>query len=94
MFRRANDIPPNFGPVDARVQLLVHQPHEHNVVASDQIQPMARLGAWFRVVRRPDDALDGVAQDQVGDLVAGEEVAGEGSAVDGDYKNTLCVRCG
>lgn len=53
---------------------------------------MARLGAGLRVVVRPDDALDGVAEDEVGDLVAGEEVAGESAAVDGYDEDTLCLK--
>lgn len=45
---------------------------------------MFDLRAGFLVVGGPDDALDGLREDQVGELVAGEEEAGEGAAVGGE----------
>lgn len=37
---------------------------------------MANFSAGFRVVGGADDALDGLVEDEVGELVAGEEGAG------------------
>jgi len=48
--------------------------------------------AWLVVVGRSNDALDGFGEDEVGDLVAGEERADESSAVGGNYANFLCRR--
>lgn len=45
---------------------------------------MRLLHARLIVLGGPDDALDRVFQDEVGDLVAGDEGACEGAAVDCD----------
>ena len=51
---------------------------------------MADLRTRFGVVCRADDALDGVVQNNVGDLVAGQECADKGSPVDSDDKDLFC----
>lgn len=70
MFRCPDDFSPDFVPVDAAVQLFVHQADNCDVVASYKIQPMADLRARLRVVSRSNDPLHGVVEDDVGDLIA------------------------
>lgn len=71
VFCRPYNVAPHLRPVNARVQLLLHQSHQHNVVSANEVKPVAGLGAGLWVVGRANDALDGVAEDEVGDLVAG-----------------------
>lgn len=84
MLRPPHQRPPHLHPIDTRIQLLIHQPTHRHVLPSYQVQPVFDLRAGFLVVGGPDDALDGVREDEVGELVAGEEEAGEGAAVGGE----------
>ena len=70
VLRCSNDFSSDFVPVNAIVQLFVHKSYYCDVVASHEVQAMADLRAWFWVVCRPDNALNGVIQDNVGDLIA------------------------
>jgi hypothetical protein len=51
---------------------------------------MADLRTGFGVVCRTDDALNGVVQNNVGDLVAGQECSDKCSPVDSDDKDLFC----
>jgi len=53
---------------------------------------MVASRVWFVVVGRSNDALDGVGEDEIGDLIAREESADESSAVGGNYADFLCRR--
>lgn len=84
MLRTANDLAPNLRPINTLVQLLIHQPTDNNIIAPHQVQAMRLLGGRLVVALLADDTLDGVGEDEVGDLVARHEGAGEGAAVDGE----------
>lgn len=51
---------------------------------------MRLLSRRLLVLLWPDDALDGVFEHEVGDLVAADERAGEGAAVDGYDEDFFC----
>lgn len=75
---------PHERPVDLGIQLLVHQAAHRHVLAADQVQAVADLGAGLVVVVRPDDALDRLTQHQVRGLVAREQRAEQGAPVGGE----------
>lgn len=52
---------------------------------------MANLRARFRVVCRANDPLDCVVQDDVRDLVTGQEGPGQCSSVDCDDEDLFCT---
>ena len=83
MFHPANHIPSNLGPINAGIKLLINKPTDGDILPSYEIQPVADLGARFFVIRRSYDALNGLREDEVGDLIAGKESAREGSTVGG-----------
>ena len=89
MLHTPNHIAPNLCPINTRIQLLIHQPTDSYVLPSYEVKPMANLGTWFRIIVRPYYALDGLAQNEVGQLVAGKESTGQGSAVCGKDKDFL-----
>lgn len=60
MFRTPNHIPPNLTPINARVQLLVHQPAHHHIVAPHQVQAVRLLARGLVVALLADNALDRV----------------------------------
>ena len=76
MLDPTNNIPPNLRPIDLLIQLLVHKPADDDILSPYQVHPMLDFGAWLFIVYRSDDALDGLGEDDVGQLVAGEEIAG------------------
>ena len=76
MLNPPNNIPPDLCPVNLLIQLLVHEPAHHDILSPYQVHPMLDLGAWLFIVCRSDDALDGLGEDDVGQLIAGEEIAG------------------
>lgn len=71
MFGCPNDLAPNLLPIDTVVQLLIHKADYCDIVTPNKIQAMADLRTGLRVLCRPDDPLDGLVEDDVGDLVAG-----------------------
>lgn len=71
MFRTPNHIPPDLTPINARVQLLVHQSADNHIVAAHQVQAVGLLARGLVVALLADDALDRVRQHQVRYLVAG-----------------------
>lgn len=92
VLRTADDVSPNFGPVDALVELLVDQAADDDIVAADEVEAMLDFGAGLRVITRADDALDSRGQDEVGRLVGGEERARQCAPVGGDDADLLCAR--
>ena len=84
MFHPTNDISSNLGPINAGIQLLVDKPTDSDILPSYEIQPVADLCARFFVIRRSYDALNGLGEDKVGDLIAGKKSAREGSPVSGE----------
>lgn len=91
MLRTPNNLAPNLRPINTLVQLLIHQPTDNNIIAPHQVQAMRLLGGRLVVALLADDTLDGVGEDEVGDLVARHEGAGEGAAVDGEDEDFFCV---
>ena len=90
MSHTPNDTPPHLLPINARIQLFVHQPTYSHVLPSYDIKPVAHLRTGLVVVRRPDHAFDGRSEDKIRKLVAGEEQADEGAAVCGKDKDFFC----
>ena len=72
MFRTSDHIPANFLPIDATVELVINEPAYCNVVSSHQVESMADLEAGLGIVCRSNNSLDGLAKDDVRDLVARE----------------------
>lgn len=70
MLRCANDLSPHLTPIDARVQLLVHESAHRDIVTADEVEAVLHLARRLRIVGRSDDALPGLREDEVGHLVA------------------------
>lgn len=87
MLRAPNHLSPHLCPVNALVQLLVHQPADDDIVSSHQVEPVRLLGGRLVVAGLADDALDRVREHEVRHLVAGDERAGQRAAVDGEDEN-------
>jgi len=87
-----NHTPPNLPPINTRIQLLIHKPTHRHVLPAYHIEAMFYLRAGFFVVGRPNHALDGVREDEVGLLVEGEEEPEEGAAVRGEDEDSFCGR--
>lgn len=68
-------------PVDRSVQLLIHKSTHNYVVASDHVHAVVLLFTGLFIVGRADNSLNGILEDEVRDLIAREEGAGQGSAV-------------
>jgi hypothetical protein len=83
ILRPPNNLPLHLSPVDILVNPLVHLAAEHHVIPADQIQPVLDLRAGLGIVRRADYALDRVQQDEVGQLVRGQEGPDECAPIDG-----------
>ena len=71
----SNHLPSHSRPVDAIIEIFFNQTTYRNIVTPDEIKAMANFGAWFWVVLRANDSFDGFVQDNVGNLVAGEQGA-------------------
>lgn len=54
--------PFHFCPVDAVVELLVHQADGAHAITAHQVQPQGHLDGRLRVVGLADDSLDGVVE--------------------------------
>ena len=81
MFYASNDCSSNLFPVDARIQLFVHKPTDRDIISPNEIQPMTDLCTGLRVIGGADDTFKGVVEDDIGQLIAGEEGACECSTV-------------
>lgn len=90
MLRTPNHLPPHLRPINTRIQLLIHQPTNHHIIPPHQIQAMRLLSRRLLVLLRSNDALDGVFEHEVRHLVAADERAGEGAAVDGYDEDFFC----
>lgn len=90
MLRAPNNLAPNLCPVDARVHVLVHQAAYHDVVSSDHVQSVRSFYARLWVVGGSNYAFNRVLEYEIGDLVARNEGACEGAAVDSDDDNLFC----
>ena len=73
MFYAGHDTPPHLLPINARIELLIHQPTYSHVLASNQIKSVTDFGARFFVFGGPDHALNRMAENEIRKLVAGNE---------------------
>jgi hypothetical protein len=71
VFRRANDLAAHLCPVYAGVHGLVYQAADDNIVASNHVQAMRCFRTRLRVVLWSNYTLNGVFENEVGDLVTG-----------------------
>ena len=79
----ANRSPVNLGPIDLLIQLYVHLANHQDIVATQDVQPsMLYFKRWLVV--RLDDALFGIAENEVGNLIRRQEGPDEGAAVGGE----------
>lgn len=76
MLSTPNNLPSNLRPINAPIQLFIHQSTDHNVVPSHQIQAMWLLHRRLFIILRPDDSLDSIFEHQIRDLIAADESAG------------------
>jgi hypothetical protein len=60
VFRTSNHISPDLTPINTRIQLLIHQPANHHIVASHQVQSVRLLGRRLVVALLANDAFDRV----------------------------------
>jgi len=58
MLRTSDHISSDLTPINTRIQLLIHQPANHHIVSSDQIQSVRLLGRRLVVALLADDAFD------------------------------------
>lgn len=65
-----DDVATNLGPVYTLVQVLVHEADAYDIVASDEVKAVLYLAALFWIIWRSYDALDGIFEDKIGDLIA------------------------
>jgi len=68
----SNNIASNFFPINTVVQFLIHKPNYCDIVTSNKVQAMADFRAGLWVIYWPDDSLNSLIQNDVGDLVAGQ----------------------
>ena len=73
MLHAPNHIASHLRPINTRIQLLIHEPTDSNILPSYKIKPMADLGAWFRIIVRSYYTFNCLAEDEVGQLIAREE---------------------
>ena len=90
MLHPSQNIASDLRPVNRCIQLFIQQSTDSHVLSTYQIEPMGNLLAIFRVILRPNDALDCFLEDQVGQLVAGKERAGQRSAICCKDEDFLC----
>lgn len=91
MLRRPNDFASDFFPIDTLVQLFIHEPNDCYIITSHEVEAMTNLRAGFGVVGGPDNAFDSVVQNNIGDLIAGEESSHKSSSIDCYDQNFLCI---
>ena len=90
MLHTTDHIPPHFRPINRRIQFLIQQAAYSHILPSHQVQSMRHFFAVFRVVLWANDALDGVLKHEIGDLIAREEGAGQGSTVCSQDEDFFC----
>ena len=83
VFDAAHHIPPNLGPIDARIKLLVHKSTDSDVFPPYKVQTVADFSAHVLIVRRSDYTLDGLGENKIGELIAGEKCTSQGSTIRG-----------
>jgi hypothetical protein len=54
---------PDLQPIDTVIQLFIHQPNNHDIVPSDQVQAMLNLARCFWIIWWSDDALRRMSKD-------------------------------
>ena len=91
MFSAADHVASYLPPVDTFIEFLVDQTTNGNVVASDKVQAMGSLRARFRIICGTNDALDGFIQHDIGQLVAGQKNADQGTSICCNNKDFLCI---
>lgn len=69
MLDSAYDTSPHMGPFNLFVQFFVYQTTDYDILPSDQVQAMAHFGAGFWIVRGSYDTLNGLAEDQIRQLI-------------------------
>lgn len=91
MLRTSYHLAPHLSPINTPIQFFIHKPTDNNIIASHKIQPRVwLLSALLLIVLRSDNALDGVFQDEIRDLVAADEGTGECAAVDCENEDLFC----
>jgi len=75
MFCSSDHFSTHFAPVNTAVELFINQATYGDVVSSDKIEPMADFRTWLGIVLGSYDSLDRLIQDDIGELVAGEQGA-------------------
>lgn len=81
----------HFLPVYLVINLLVHLPHHRHTITPYDVQSQRHLLGRHIVVSGSDDALDGLLQDEVHGLVAGQERPDHGAPVEGEDRDFLLV---
>ena len=89
VFRSSDDFSSNLGPINACIHLFIDQSSHYDIVSSDHVQSMRLFHAWFRVVRRSNDAFHRVLHDHVRYLIARYKCACECATVYGDDQDFL-----
>ncbi len=70
MLHSSNNIASYLRPIDARVQLLVHEPTNSDILSSYKVKSVRNFGARLWIFVRPYDALHCLAQDDIRQLIA------------------------
>lgn len=92
MFGASDLVSSDFGPIDTAIQLLVDQPADHDIIASDHEQSSWLFLARLLVIGTSDNSLDAMLQREIGHLVAGNQIPDHASAIDEDEADFLYSR--
>jgi len=88
VFDPSNDTAPDLCPVYFGVDFVVYKPTYRHILAAYKIKPMADFTAGLFVIGWSNYPFDGLAENEVGELVAGQEGAKQASAVRGEDLNS------
>lgn len=94
MLRTSNRLPLHLRPIDTRIQLFIDQPTNHDIIASYQVYSVRLFSRRVFIVRRSDNALNGVLENEIRNVIAADERAGECASVDGYDQDFFCERAG
>lgn len=82
MLRRPQNLTPHFRPIDTLIQLLIYPSAHRHAIPSYDVKAQGYFLARNFFLTRPDDAFDGVLEDEIHAAVTGKEGPDHGTAVD------------
>jgi len=89
VFDTSDHTSPDLLPVYTGVKLFIDQAAQRDILSSYQIQAMTDFGTWLWIIRGSYNAFDGLVEDEIGQLVAGQQCACQGATVGCEDKDFL-----